>query len=120
MGYVYIFLTIVLSSYGQLILKWRMNSFGDYPDEWIPKLTLIMKSLLDPYIISSFLAAFLASLTWMAALTKFELSTAYPYMSLSFVVVFIVSYLLLGESVSVYKVGGTLLIVAGVILLSKG
>lgn len=118
MGYVYIAATVLLTSYGQLILKWRLNLKGAMPEGIQEKLVYLFHALLDPYVISSFAAAFLASLTWMAALTKFQLSTAYPYMSLSFVVVFLFSYLLLNETLTLYKLGGCILIVAGIILLS--
>ncbi|MBY0434045.1 MAG: EamA family transporter, partial [Cyclobacteriaceae bacterium] len=109
MGYVYIAATVLLTSYGQLILKWRLNLKGSMPDGFQDKMIYLMHTLLDPYVISSFAAAFAASLTWMAALTKFELSTAYPYMSLSFIVVFLFSYWLLGETFTLYKLGGCLL-----------
>jgi uncharacterized membrane protein len=64
-----------------------------------------------PLIFSGFPAAFCAALFWMAAMTKFEVSFAYPFMSLSFVLVFIISALLLRESVNVYKILGLSLIV---------
>src|SRR5689334_3838041 len=99
MGYLYIILTILLSAYGQVILKWRINQMGELPqgmDKWI----FLLKSLFDPFIFSSFLAAFLASLTWMAALAKFQLSYAYPFMSLSFLMVLLLSYFFLSEALT--------------------
>jgi multidrug transporter EmrE-like cation transporter len=56
----------------------------------------------------------LASLTWIAALSKFELSFAYPFMSLSFVLVFALSWYFFGETFTWAKVVGLALIVAGV------
>lgn len=41
--------------------------------------------LLNLWIVHGFIAAFLASLCWMAVMTKFNLSHAYPFMGLSFV-----------------------------------
>jgi uncharacterized membrane protein len=79
----------------------------------------LLWSLFDPYIFSSFVAAFLASLTWMAALSKFQLSFAYPFMSVSFIVVMVASYWLLGEDLTITRMVGCLLIVAGVILISR-
>src|SRR3989337_64354 len=85
MGYFYIFLTIVLTVYGQIILKWRLNQLDALPEMFTAKLVFLFKALFDPYIFSSFFSAFVASLAWMAALKQFELSKAYPFMSLSFV-----------------------------------
>lgn len=120
MAYLYIAATIVLTAYGQLILKWRLNLKGAMPDALQDKMMYMFYALLDPYVISSFAAAFLASITWMAALTKFQLSFAYPFMSLSFIIVFLLSIFLFGETFNFYKLTGCLLIVTGIIVLSKG
>jgi multidrug transporter EmrE-like cation transporter len=56
----------------------------------------------------------------MAAMTKFELSYAYPFMSLAFVLVLILSAIIFREPLSVAKVTGLALVVAGIILSSRG
>ncbi len=119
MGYLYILLTVLLTAYGQLILKWRMNSLPQPPAPLPEKFWFLFKIIFDPYIFSGFFAAFLASLTWMAALAKFELSFAYPFMSLAFVVVLVCGYFFLHESITVPKVIGMVLIVAGLIIASR-
>lgn len=118
MGYVYIFLTVALSAYGQVILKWRLNAIGPIPEGY-DKWWFLFKAVFDPYIFSGFLAAFLASLTWMAALAKFELSFAYPFMSLSFLLVLILSYFFLNEIITVQKAVGFALIIVGLIVASR-
>lgn len=119
MGYFYIFLTIILTVYGQIVLKWRLNQLDALPELFTAKLAFLLKAVFDPYIFSSFFSAFLASLAWMAALKEFELSKAYPFMSLSFVFVMVLSYWLFKESVSTQKIIGSVLIVAGIYLVSK-
>lgn len=56
---------------------------------------------------------------WLAALSKAPVSTAYPMLSLGYVVVAAVSVLWLGESMGAAKVLGIALICAGVILVSR-
>ena len=116
--YVYIAATIALTVYGQVILKWRMDQVGPLREGFGPALRQLIVLVFDPAIASSFIAAFLASLTWMAALSRFELSFAYPFMSLSFVLVTLLSVWLLGESFTVHKALGVSLIVAGTALVS--
>ena len=118
-GYIYIFITILLSVYGQLILKWRLTFLGDLPASYREQFRYIFIALLDPYIISSFVAAFVASITWIAALTKFDLSYAYPFMSLSFIVVLIMSYLLFAEPLTLSKAVGIMLIISGLFIASR-
>lgn len=119
-SYSYIFATIALTVYGQIVLKWRIRDAGLLPDEILPKLKFLLFLLFDPYILSGFFAAFLAALTWMAALTKFELNHAYPFMSLNFVIVLILGVWLLGEPISVARVAGIALIVAGTLVAANG
>lgn len=120
MGYFYTGATIILTVYGQIILKWRLNQLEALPDSFLEKLVFLLRSIFDPYIFSSFFSAFLASLMWMAALKEFELSKAYPLMSLSFVFVSGISYFLFNESMNVYKISGTALVLIGILLISKG
>ena len=56
---------------------------------------------------------------WVAALSKAPVSTAYPMLSLGYVVVAAVSVAWLGESLTPAKVLGIALICAGVVLVSR-
>lgn len=117
--YIYIFLTIGFTVYGQLILKWRIGKFGPLPVDAFDKLKFLFFLLFDPAIFSGFVAAFFASLTWMAAMTKFDLSHAYPFMSLNFVIVLLLSFLILDEPLNYYRIIGILLIVFGTVVASR-
>jgi len=56
---------------------------------------------------------------WLAALSKAPVSTAYPMLSLGYVVVAIASVAWLGESMTPVKVAGIALICLGVVLLTR-
>jgi multidrug transporter EmrE-like cation transporter len=118
-GYLYIALTVLLTVYGQLVIKWRLGHLGILPESLSDKFVFLIKAVFDPWIFSSFVAAFLASLTWMAAVSKFEISYAYPFMSMAFVLVLILSYFFFSEQITVYKVLGMVLIVSGIIIASR-
>lgn len=118
--YVYIFATITFTVYGQLILKWRIGSYGPLPIDTKDKLKFLVSLLFDPVIFSGFAAAFFASLAWMAAMTKFDLSHAYPFMSLNFVVVLLLSGWLLSEQMTLQKILGVGLIVLGTLVAARG
>jgi len=118
--YLYIFATIVFTVYGQLILKWRIASFGILPTNLFDKLKFLILLLFDPMIFSGFAAAVLASLAWMAAMTKFDLSHAYPFMALNFVIVLLLSSWLLSEPITTQKILGVSLIVLGTLVAARG
>jgi uncharacterized membrane protein len=118
--YLYIFATLGFTVYGQLILKWRIAQFDQLPTELNDKVKFLVGLLFDPVIFSGFAAAFLASLAWMAAMTKFDLSHAYPFMSLNFVVVLLLSGWLLSEPMNLQKTLGIGLIVLGTVVAARG
>jgi len=119
-GYIYIFLTIAFTVYGQLVLKWRVNTLSfTLPDGLDSKLKALLSLVFDPFVLTGLAAGFLASIAWMAAMTKFELSAAYPFMALNFVIVMIIAIPLFGESLSIGKLVGTALIVAGTVLVGR-
>ncbi|MBY4731297.1 EamA family transporter [Cupriavidus pauculus] len=117
--YLWIFLTIFFTVYGQVILKWRIQKFGAFPKDMSEKLLFIVRVLFDPAVFSGLVAAFLASLCWIVAMTKFELSYAYPFVSLCFVTVLVLSVWLLGESWSWWKAAGLCFILMGTFLASR-
>jgi undecaprenyl phosphate-alpha-L-ara4N flippase subunit ArnF len=121
MRYLYIFFTIFFTVYGQIILKWRIGKLGFVLPEtgMTDKLVSLIKLVFDPFILSGFLSAFIASLFWIGAMSKFEITQAYPFMSLAPVIVFILGVWVLGEAFTVGKVIGLLLIILGTIATVK-
>ena len=118
-NYLYIFGCILFTVYGQLVIKWRMSQKGHLPAELADKLLFLLKAFVDPFLLSGFVAAFVAALFWMAAMTKFEISVAYPFMSLAFVLVLLLSALFFHEPITLGKVLGMTLICAGIIVTAK-
>lgn len=121
MRYLYIFATLFFTVYGQLILKWRLTHLKfSLPDGGIgEKLVSLIKLIFDPFVFSGFASAFVASLFWMAAMTKFQITEAYPFMSLAPAVVFILGVWLLGETFTWGKVLGLVLIMIGIMVTVK-
>jgi multidrug transporter EmrE-like cation transporter len=116
--YLFIAGTVLFTVYGQLILKWRLASYGPLPEQFLDKGFFLFRLFLDPFILSGFFAAFIASLFWMAAMTKADLSFAYPIISAGLVILTTTaSILLLGESITPFKALGIALIVCGVIVM---
>lgn len=121
MRYIYVFATLFFTVYGQMILKWRILKLGfSLPDTGITdKLMALFRLVFDPFILSGFLSAFIASLCWMAAMTKFQITEAYPFMSLAPAIVFLLGIWLLGETFTIGKVAGLILIIVGLIVTVK-
>ncbi len=56
----------------------------------------------------------------MLAMTRFEISYAYPFISLNYILVIGASILFFNEAITLPKIAGTLLVIIGVIVISKG
>ncbi len=121
MRYFYILGTVCFTLYGQLILKWRLTRYGSLPELFYDKVIFLFKLFLDPFILSGFAGALISSVFWMAAMTKFELSQAYPIIlgGLAILTSFF-AILLLKESFGLLKIIGILIIIIGIIILNKG
>ncbi len=118
--YLYIFGTLFFTVYGQIILKWRLSQLKVVlPERMTDKVVYLIKLVFDPFVLSGFAAAFIASLFWMAAMTKFEITKAYPFMSLAPALVFVIGMVFLGEQFTIGKLVGLILIIVGTIVTVK-
>jgi multidrug transporter EmrE-like cation transporter len=59
-------------------------------------------------------------LSWMAALTRFQLSYAYPFVSITFAAMLLLSAALFGEAITPAKATGIALIMLGVAIGARG
>lgn len=116
MDHLYIFGTIALGIYGQIVWKWQLDLAGSIPDPLNEKLKYFIGIFLNPWIISGLIGAAIAAIFWIIALKKFEMSYLYPFVSLTFPGIFLCGALLFGEQVTWSRVVGLLLIVSGIVV----
>lgn len=114
-------LSVALATTGQLLLKAGMDHAG-VVIEMTPRALLdLVKGILTSWRLIAGLTAFGASaLFWLVSLSRLPLSTAYPIVSLSYVLILGLSTLLLGERPGPVVWGGATLIMAGVALIGLG
>lgn len=118
--HVYILSTIVFTIYSQLVMRWQVAKAGPLPDDLMVKVGYIVNLLINPWVMSGIAATFLAGVSWMLAMTKFEISYAYPFVSLNYVLILAAGFLLFQESISATKLAGSALVILGIIILAKG
>lgn len=116
----YILGSVFFTVYGQLIVKSQVAKAGPFPTSGAQRAAFLLKLVLNPWVLTAVFGGFLAMQCWLVALTKFELSYAYPFMSLAFVLVLILSAALLHEVITAPKIIGIALIMAGIIISSRG
>lgn len=119
----YLAATIALSVFSQIVIKWRMSGrFAGLkvPDGLCPKVLTLFTVIFDPFVFMALVATFASGLCWMGTMSKLEISYAYPFTALGFVLVLLCSHFLLGETFSMMKLAGVLLIIGGIAVASRG
>jgi multidrug transporter EmrE-like cation transporter len=116
-----ILFSVSLSAIAQIILKTGMSS---------PVLTQAMKSgapmdiaasiATNPWIIGGLGLYFFGALVWLFVLARVEVSFAYPFVGLGFILTMILGRLLMGDSITLSRLAGTLLVAMGVVLIARG
>jgi uncharacterized membrane protein len=119
--HIYIFITLAFTVSSQLIIKWKMSDFS-YNDfsSWQDRYSFAFSMLINPYIILALTFTVLAGVSWMIAMTKFELSYAYPFTIFSLIFVTLLSIIFFEEQVNAYKIIGIILVGIGIFTISRG
>ncbi len=80
----------------------------------------MQKVIVDPFIIGGFVLIALAVPMWLEVLARLPLSVAYPLISIGFIFTLVIGALVLKEPVTPMKLAGVVIIILGVVTLSKG
>jgi drug/metabolite transporter (DMT)-like permease len=112
--------SVTLSAVAQITMKAGMSqppmraalAAGDH-------LATAMAAASNPFLIAGFGLYFVGALVWLLVLARVNVSVAYPFVSLGFLLTAGLAALLLGESVSVKRLLGILLVGLGVYIVAR-
>ena len=114
-----IFTSVVLGVLGQLSMKHGMSGVKLSAVSPVKLLQGFFHALLNLYVIGGFALYALSAMVWLVILSRVELSFAYPLISTGYIAVVFLSWLLFHEHVTLIRVAGTLVICAGVYLITR-
>jgi multidrug transporter EmrE-like cation transporter len=117
---VYIGIAGVLGVAGQLMLKSAMTSLGPLTLRADTVVPLLLTLALDPRVIGGLAVYVVGTFFWLMALSRVDLSYAYPFASLNYVLILLASWLVLGETPTTARLVGVLAIGFGVWAISHG
>lgn len=119
-AHLYLIVTVLFATASQLIIKWKMTNYTlDHIESVYEKFSFAFSMLFDPIIIIALVLTLISGLAWMIALTKLEISYAFPFTALAFVLMLFLSALLFQEPITYQKVIGVILITSGIIVGSQ-
>ncbi len=114
-----ILLGVLLNAFAQLLLKAGVRQIGHF-DFSLTNLWPVSSSLATNLPILGGLSCYVVSVVvWILALSRVEVSIAYPMLSIGYVVNAVLAYLLFGEAVGPQRLAGLAVIIIGVIIVAK-
>lgn len=111
---------VAMTSLAQIVLKAGMSA----PDVVRAlagglRLPALVTVFLHPWVMIGLALYAGAAVVWLLVLAKVDVSLAYPFVGLGFVVTMVLAWAFMGEAVSATRIAGTLLIMAGVVVLAR-
>jgi drug/metabolite transporter (DMT)-like permease len=116
---VYILVSVIGGAVGQLLLKHGMNSMGPLTLSISQLFSILFKLGTNIFVIVGLGIYVASTVFWLTALSRVELSFAYPFASLSYIIMVIASWQLFNENLTPLRLLGTLVIACGVFLVSR-
>ena len=116
----YILVSVLAGAIGQVLLKKGMSSMGPLTLSLSKLFSILWRMATNPYVIVGLFIYVGGTVFWLTALSRVDLSYAYPFASLSYVVMLAASWLLFRENISVVRLLGTLVVGVGVFIISRG
>lgn len=110
---------VLLNAAAQLLLKAGTNAIGHFEFSGANVLPIGWKIATQPYIVGGLSCYVVSVAVWILALSRVEVSIAYPMLSIGYVVNAIAAYMLFGEAVGVQRLVGIGIIILGVYVVAR-
>ena len=114
-----ILISVAFGAVGQLLLKAGMNSLVTSYGKLQLSLDTLIHMATNPLLIVGIAIFGVSTLLWLFALAKADLSFAYPFLSLTYLAVLIGGAFLFGDKVTLPRVIGFVVIIAGVLIVAR-
>ena len=110
---------VLLNAAAQLLLKAGTNSIGafEFTARNIP--VIAPRIALEPHILGGLLCYAVSVVVWIMALSRVEVSIAYPMLSIGYVVNAVAAWYLFGEAVTGTRLLGIVFIIIGVVIVAR-
>ena len=109
---------VLLNAGAQLLLKAGTRETGVI-DAHGSLLATAFGVALQPYILAGLAAYVLSVAIWIVALSRVEVSLAYPMLSIGYVINAFAAWWLFGEALTALRLSGIAVIIVGVVMISR-
>jgi multidrug transporter EmrE-like cation transporter len=115
----FILFTVLTNAAAQIMLKQGMMSLGPLTFSAETMIQRMFQIIFNPWVFIGLTTFVISMGSHLFVLSKVDLSFAYPFLSLAYVVVAVVAWLVFKEELGAYKIMGIALICAGTILIAQ-
>ena len=115
MAMVVLLVALCLGAAGQVCLKAGLRALGADP----PIGAVLASIVTNRLVLGGFACYGLSSLLYLVALSRLDLSYAYPLVALTYVIVTVLAWRLLGETVPLGRMIGLAIICVGVVVVAS-
>jgi multidrug transporter EmrE-like cation transporter len=116
---IYILISVLGGAAGQVLLKKGMSQLGPLTLQLDQVGNLLLRLGTNPFVILGLLVYGGSTIFWLAALSRVDLSYAYPFASLSYIVMLVASWQIFNENISLLRLVGCVVVGMGVFLISR-
>ncbi len=116
---IYILISVLGSAVGQIMVKKGMNDLGEITLSLNQLPAILWKMVTNPYVFWGLAVYLVGTVFWLAALSRVDLSYAYPLASLTYLIMIVASWGLFNERITLGRLIGTIVIGIGVILVYR-
>lgn len=110
---------VLLNAGAQLLLKTGTNSVGVFAFSSENLVPVGWKLATEPHIIGGVGCYVISVMVWIMALSRVEVSIAYPMLSIGYVVNALAAWYLFGEAVTLTRLAGIGIIIIGVYVVAR-
>jgi len=110
---------VLLNAAAQLLLKAGTNAVGHFEFSAANIVPVGLRLALEPFILGGVACYVVSLVVWIMALSRVEVSIAYPMLSIGYVINAIAAWYLFGESLTALRLAGIGFIVVGVFLVAR-
>jgi uncharacterized membrane protein len=114
-----VLLSEAITVVGQILFKKSTNNIGTYDlKKWPDRIRFLSTVLSRPHLWMGAIAMVGGLAVWLLAIAQGDLSLVFPIGSLQYIMVLLLAHRFLGEKIDRMKLIGTLLVMAGIVLMS--
>jgi multidrug transporter EmrE-like cation transporter len=110
---------VLLNAAAQLLLKAGTNAVGHFEFSAGNIVPVGLRLALEPSILGGVACYVVSLVVWIMALSRVEVSIAYPMLSIGYVINAVAAWYLFGESLTALRLTGIGFIVVGVFLVAR-